>query len=711
MSEEFTNQFDGGVDINSPEFNESGKNTVKAISSASQALQIATKLANNDEERDRRRARVLSAFNGASPFNDSELIALAQGYRSNVSFGFAEGAIGRGVVPYNELTLNINDLTEIEANLPDQKLKICQVEFGKIMDKWGKWPKFISRLNQDLVLNGYNTAIFPSDYDPFPIFIQQKDGFADEGSPNDVNDLEVFVWKKSYLINELYAKISDSDSAKKAGWNVDNVRNALTLAMPESIYNQGSTTSGMWTAVESAIRDGALFVSIVGAKKVNAFHVFACELSGKVTHYIVLDGINVAGDTEQTGVELFKKEDRFDSMRDFLVYFDLETGDGTWHGSRGLGQRVFNTHKSVDKLRNSVIDQAFVSGLTLIQPGDQVQQEEMQLTVLGPFAVIPNGITISPQVLPAVANTTFQVDALLAATSEQRIGDIVPQAQSQVSGGDKTATEARITAGRQELITKGNLKRYIDPISQVISIIVRRLLKKNSPNPFAKEFQRELIRHGLKEDDLKEIRGARNTGKIDDILGNTAQKTQIIFGEFRGDPEVDQQRLKFKRIASVLDADSADELLISDKDQTKQIEAARLQELELTTIQTGMPVPVSPRDNHEIHLQVLLGWIGQSVQGQAQNFTPEILPILKLAVKHGTEHLKFLSQDEAKKSILRDLEERVKLSADAIKTLEKQKIDLAKAHFDQAEKLAKTPEEMTQVQQAKEQLQAQEESV
>lgn len=716
MSEIVSTYGGGGAEINSPDFSESKKEEIKAISNASQALQIARKLINNDRDRDIRRARVLSAFNGTAPYSQSELIAKAQGYRYNVSFGFMEGAIGRAVVPYNEITINIADLTEIKANLPDNKLKIIQNEFGKIMDKWGKWSKFISRLNQDLVINGYNTAIFPSDYDPFPIFIAQKDGFVDEGTPNDVNDLEVFVWRKSYMLHELYAKISDEDTATKAGWNVPNVKDALSSAMPADLYSQSNTTSGMWTAVESAIRGGSLWASIVGAKMVNALHVFAANLDGKVTHYIVLDDVAV-GETRhdmensKDGPELFKKEARFDSMRDFLVYFDLETGDGTWHGSKGVGQRVFNTHQANDKMINSALDTTFTAGLVMLQPGDQVQQEEMSLTVLGPFAVIPNGISIAPQTLPNVAGTFFQMQALLSGTSEQRVGDVVPNSQSLINQQSKTATEAKISAGRQELITKGNLKRYIDPISQVISIIVRRLLKDNSPNSYAKEFQAELKRQGLTSDDLKEIRGARNTGKIEDILGNTAAATQIIFAEFRGDPEVDQFMLKSKRIASVLDADAADELLISDKDQTKQIESARQQELELLAIQAGMKVPVSPRDNHEIHLQVLLQDIGTKVQGQAQNFTPEIIPILKAEVEHGADHLRILKGDKSKKAIAGDLEDRLKLSVDAIKQLEKQGFDLAKAQFDAAAKIAATPEEQAQVQQAQQQLEQQTTSV
>lgn len=708
--------FNNPDEINSPEFGEGEpKKDQKAICNARQALQIAQKLAYNDIERDMRRARVLAAFNGSPPYCDGDLVARAQSYRYNVSFGFMEGVIGRAVVPYNDLTINIADLTEIKANLNDEKLKTVQVEFGKIMDKWGKWPKFVTRLNQDLVLNGYNSAIFPSDYDPFPTFVSQKHGFVDEGSPNDVLDLEVYVWRKPYMIHELYAKISEEDIANKAGWNVKNVKQALTDATPESIYQKNLTTSGQWTAVQEAIRQGSSFVSIVGAKMIDTYHVFATELDGKVTHYVVLDSTisdnDVGKDAEPDRPELFKKEKRFESMQEFLVYFDMETGDGTWHGSKGVGQRVFNTHKAYDKMMNSGLDTTFTGGLTVVQPGDQVQQEELTLTTVGPFAVIPNGISINPQVLPNLAGTFFQMQALLAGTSEQRVGDVVPQGQSQITGGDKTATEANIQANRQELITRGNLKRYVDPISQVMSIIVRRLLKDNSPNAYAKEFQKELKRKGLTEDDLKEIRGARNTGKIEDILGNTAANTQVIFAEFRGDPEVDQEKLKYRRIASVLDADAADDLLITDKDQTKQIEAARQQEIEMTTINTGMRVPVSPRDAHEIHIEFTLKDVGTKVQAQAVNFNPDEIPILKLKVEHALEHLKFLDTDKGKRQIAKGFKSRIDDAVDAIKTLEKQQIDLAKLNIDEAGRIAKTPEEMAQVQQMQQQIEQKESSI
>lgn len=702
MATYLINDDDGGVELNSPDFEgNSNKSEVKAISNAGQALDIARRLDWNDRQRDIRRARILAAFNGEAPYSQSELINKAQGYRYNVSFGFMEGVVGRALVPYNDLTIEIGNLTEIEADLPDEKRKILELEFARIVDEWGQWPKVISRLNQDLVLNGYNTFIFPSDYDPFPIFVAQKDGFVDEGSPNDIAQQELFVWKKSYLIHELYQKIGDPDIAKTAGWKVENVRQALMGAQASDLGSSNMSESGSWTEMESLIRGGSMWASMIGAKKVNTYHVFAAELDGKVTHYIVLaDNYTEMSD----GSELYKKEKRFDSMRDFLVYFDLETGDGTWHGSKGIGQRVFNTHKANDKLINSVLDQAFVSGLTLLQPGDQLSQEELTLAVIGPFAVIPAGLTIASNVLPSVSSTTFQAHALLTNTSEQRIGDVVPNAQATLQAVSKTATQAKIDASQSLLITQGNLKRYVDPISQTTSIMVKRLLKKHSPNPYAKKFQERIKARGITDEDIKKIKRARNTGKIADVLGETANKTQIIFAEFRGDPEVDQHLLKQMRIGSVLDAQAADELLITDEDQTKQIESARLQELENTTIQTGVKVPVSARDNHEIHLKVIFELAGTMIQAQAQNFNEQVIPVLQNLLDHAKQHEDFLARDKTKKNILKPYEDGVKTLEQGIKDLQKQAAQLAKNAIDAAAKLAKTPEEMAQVDQARAQL-------
>ncbi len=627
-------------DVNNPNFDESGKNTQKAIGNASQAAQIASALDVADKARDIERARVLAAFNGATPYEEAALLASAQSYRFNISFGFMEGAVGRAVVPYNELALDNKFVANVEAeDLSESKRNIVREELDAIIKEWGKWPKHVSRQNQDLVLNGYNNNIWPTDYNPWPIFVPQKEGRVYDLSPNDTHDLEVYSWNKSYMIHELYNQISDEKAARAAGWNVENVRKALENALPETIYKRDS--SGDWMRVESAIRGGALFASICGGKKVNTSHVLASELGGKVTHYVVDRTVGLAGTSdnpgEVNGLELFKKEKRFDSFEDFLVYFDMEAGDGTWHGSKGLGRRAYNTHLSIDKLRNGLLDQAFLSGLTLLQLGDQNSQEDFNLTVAGPFCVIPAGVSISNTAIPTLPTTSFQLDGLLNATAEGRFGDLVPNAAGSL-GPDKTATQAKIDASRTSLITKGNLQRYTDPLSKTLSIITRRLLKKNSPNAWAKKFQDKLRKRGVSDEDMAKVRECQSTGSIDAVMGRDTQVMSNLMATFRGDPDINQKELKRRYISAVAGTKEVEGLLIENTDNTIVLEATREQMEEVGTMTGFIQVPVSPRDNHLVHFPVAAEWLEGQLKSYADGKGGVPYDALQLVLKHIEDH-------------------------------------------------------------------------
>lgn len=653
MSNEAFSSSSVNAELQNPKFDSKGRNERKALADAGQALQIARRLERDDDGRDVERARVLAAFNGAAPYDQCELEAVGQSYRFNVSFGFMEGVIGRSTVPYTELVNDTQYVANIDGDLPEEKLIIMREELSEILRQWGKWSKFTSRLIQDLILNGYNTCIFPSDYDPWPVFIDQKDSFVPELTRNDVIDLDLFVWKKSYLIHELYAYIEDEKKAEGAGWNIENCRKAIENAVPEDVYQRNR--GGTWTAIESAIRGGALWSSIVGEKKIETFHVLASELDGKVTHYIVSNGRRAEGDATQEDSELFKREGRWDSMRDVLVYFDLEAGDGKWHGSRGIGRRSFNTHRSIDKLRCSLLDQAFTSGLTILQASDQDSQEAFQLAVVGPFAVIPAGINVNATTVPAISATTFQVDALLSSTSEQRIGDIVPNTSSPTRHGTKTATEADISNQRNQMVSKTNLTRFLDPLSHLISNIVHRLLRLNSPDPFAQSFQKELIKKGFTKEDFSKVRGATSTGRIDAVLGNDRNNMDQLLAAYRGDPDIDQKELKRRHLASVVGPKDLEGLLIEGEDKTKQIEAERDQVQEIDVMIDGLPQSVSPRDPHDIHAAVAVDWLKGQAARQAQGGKGASFQTLDSVAKHAGEHLDFLMADVTKKPIAEGL--------------------------------------------------------
>lgn len=656
------------MDVQNPKFDKSGKNTRRAIGDGNQALQIARRLERDDDRRDYDRARVLAAFNGACPYDESELLALGQSYRFNVSFGFMEGVIGRSTVPYLELVNDSQYIANIDADLPEDKLNIIRDEFTELVKRWGKWPKMTSRLIQDLVLNGYNFVAFPSDFDPWPVFIEQKDGFVHELTPNDIGGLELFSWKRAYMIHELYAYIEDAEAAERAGWNVEVTRKSIENATQADVFQRHR--GGGWTAVESAIRGGTLFSSIVGGKQINTYHVFASELNGRVTHYIVWNGNSGSSDEKSEDVTLFKRVERWEDMESVLVYFDLEAGDGKWHGSRGLGRRSFNTHRAIDKLRCGLLDQAFTSGLTILQPDNQESQESFNLAVVGPFAVIPAGLNVSENTVPSISATTFQVDALLSTTIEQRIGDVVPSVSTPTRRGTRTATEVGIADARSNMISKGNLTRFLDPMSKTMSIIVRRLLIPNSPDPYAEAFQAVLKAKGFKEEELRRIRGAKSTGRIESVLGNDRQNYTELLAAYRGDPDVDQKDLKRRHMASVIGLKEVGGLLIEGVDQTKQIESAREQMEEIAANLAGIPVPASPRDAHEIHLAVLLKWLVQQIQAYAQGQSQTPVQALDMAGQHAGQHVQYLKADKTKKQIAAQFEAQLKAVAGQLDQLQ-----------------------------------------
>lgn len=678
-------------DVNAPRFDKEGQNEIRAISSGNQALQIARRLESEDGQgsfysgygytgnssvtRDIRRARVLAAFNGEPPYSQKQLEEKGEGWRKNVSFGFCEGVIGRAFAAYTDFVQSQQFIGQIEADLPDEKKFIVQEEFSNAILEWGEWPNHISLTVMENLLYGWVTNVLPDEFDPWPYFIHQKDSFVHILSRKNVKDLPVFVWRKTFLIHELYEKIKDPQIAEQAGWNVENTRKAIEGAMPQ---NTNPMFKG-WQSVEEAIRDGYAYFTMVGGKVIECYYVFAREMSGKVSNFIVLNDKAAS----KTSGELFRKYDRFNSFEDLLVYFDLEVGDGHWHGSRGLGQRIYNTHRAIDQTRCDILDKALMGGKPILQASDQAGQTDMQLAVFGPFTVIPAGLTVQTSAIPNIPDTAFQADALLSATAEQRVGDVVPNTISSTTGREKTATQSKIDASRQSAISKSNLQRFVDPMSKLLSLILRRLLIPNSPNVDAQKFQAKLVEKGLTPDDLGKILGAKMNGRIEDVFGELSQGIGAAFQEFRNDPSVDQIELKRLELQRLVGSRNVGSLIIEKDDNSRDIEAIRQQELEISSIvNSALPVPASPRDNNLLHLQTGIQWIqGELVKSQhgEQAATPKQIDMV---AHHLIQHLQFLQQDKS-------------VNPDQLRQMEgalKQLLQTVEGHMNQAHQATQQPQ-------------------
>lgn len=651
MAETDTDQIqadqDGQTDLTSPEFSEEGQldSDVRAINSADQVLQIGRRFQREDKDRDVLRAEVFAAWGGESPYDPKDLEAEGRNWEFNFSTGFMEGVVPRAQAPMLDLGMDEDYLLRLDGELIERKLDIIRRGVVRQVKIWGGWPNFFDLLTQELVLFGFCNAIFPDTYTPWPTFVAQQDGLVHRMAMNNVDNLDMFVWRQKYLMFQLYAKIANRKAAKLAGWNLKNTANAIMGATP-SVNRPGS--QNQWLDYEKQVRDNGYWMSVMaGAKEIEVFHGFPKEITGKVSHWIALASPSTSSRSvdkkKDDPVQLFKRLDKFPRMNDFLVYFGLEAGDGLWHGSKGIAQRCYNIHAALDRIRMNLLNQAFLSGLIPAKVGAQEQQHKMNLSFAGGFCFMPPDVELQAQKFPVITKEYFQVDRLMVNAANERFGDVVPDTLG-VGAPSETATKAQIDQVNRQVINRATILRFIRSYSQMCSIMTRRLCMPGSIDEDAKEFQAWVKERGITEEDLKLISGASAFGQLSDVMGESKIATEVALKETAGSPYVDHRWMQKRRLTALLGPKEADEAMPPSEDQMRMAKERRAQYEEITSIMAGLPIEAMPDDLHEAHLQAGTGWMKGAIEGKIKATIGQITEV----GKHMGQHLEMLAKDGTK---------------------------------------------------------------
>lgn len=639
----------------------------RAISDAGQAQKISDGIVQDDIGRDRRRASIQRALNGGAPYSSKTLEEKNQSHRFNVSFGYLEGACGRAYAPYLDLGLDEEFVAKINADLPENKKNIIRDEFVKAVRRWGKWGYHYNRLVQEVINFGYCTAVFPSPHSPWWYSARQREGLTFARSPNITADLDLFIWRRSYLIHELYDHVADKEAAEAAGWKIENVYNAMAAAAPDD-YTQNRLIGNL-QVFEEAVRAAALYLSYGrGAKKVKVYHVYCAELDGKVTNWTVLDTSSshkaTAEPPSDNQILLFYQEEQFKNMDEVVVRFDLEYGDGYWHGSKGLAQKLFSIHGAHDRLMNTGLDQTFRSGLGILQSANEKAHNANSLMVSNDFVFLPPDCKAEPGVkMPGLQQSFFSMDAALLASAVQRGGDVAPEAMG-VERQEKTATQSTFDQASKQIITKANLKRWVPPLSNVIDKMLRRLLNAESGDPDAQVFVQRLTERGITPEDIQKIQKVEVFHTVEDVFGETKQNISYISDKYRGDPDINRIELKQREVGIWLGPQASLELVPGNQDELDALKASRLQILEISSILDGNTVPVSPSDLHKVHAQTIINYIKDDsdrlIAGQTSDRrTPNDQDIVNVT-GHAEEHIAMEGSKTGNRDSARALEASLK---------------------------------------------------
>jgi hypothetical protein len=661
----------------------------RAITDEKQAWEIASTLEKANKTRNNLNAEIYSAYNGKLPFDRQRLIDANQGWRNNFPTRFMASIVDRVAPELEDAIHSAPFLTS--SRLPDMipgakdKTDAFRQETTSLLKRWHKFRDFVSLLTKENMLIGY-ASIGWLDDDWRPSFFRGDEVFFPDGSGQTSHSVPVVAFKKSFLVHEFYDLIKDREAAESAGYNIENCVVAINNASnTDTFYNASMEKARVYEDMAREVNYGLTYKN--RAKTVNVYIVVAQEFNGKCSLWMVLQ------DSED-GKLLRRVEDNWDSMQEVICMFTIQTGNGKYYGSLGMGRSLVNIHTALERGRNLAGDQMYLSGLVLLKVAGK-DLNSVQFRVMHPFVVIgaesadfaQTGIQFNHEAFVAL-------DAAMQNWAEQISGAYIPRAGSQDGSNDRTATEASIDASREQQVKQGMMDRWWTQFGAMISVVQQKVYSveniaeakrlyaqyqaqqqiENGGFPGAITFLKvkafeflravgdfigifptpetgiadaeavqaimRLFDKGLNE---KEILVLANSPAAEVTLDQTATRNQMTVQYLQSqqqNPFIDQRKSTEICTSLALGQEMADQVLVPDTmQQANDNEAGRQQITENIAFMAGHAMPVSPRDKHEVHQKVIEDQTTPVIANlQPDTATPELLNALKLAVDHHSAH-------------------------------------------------------------------------
>jgi hypothetical protein len=407
-------------------------------------------------------------------------------------------------------------------------------------------------------------------------------------------------------------------------------------------------------------------------------------------------------DDENNPALLFYAQDVSRNMKDVIGLFSFQAGNCKLFGSKGLGRLLVNIDQAVNRCRMCFIDSIYQQGLIIAQ-ADEKDIPFMTPRVAYPFIWIPKTADISKSAFEANADAFLSLDNKLTAVSEIIAGAFIPGSITIQGGPEQTATEVSIDAQRENEIKQGILNRWWTHMTETVGCMQRRICSVDNIRAAIEYIQArdDAATSGLKlvtqrnfelltaidPHNSDSYEAAPNLGTADfdavhsivKLIDGGLAPEEILFisqtsaSDFsqdvgvlrdqaltqyamvaRGDPDIDQYKLKEMVTIAQLGPERAKELLIPQQENTTSLEQARAQLIEFSAMLEGEPIVVSPRDAHLIHFRALQQRVFPMLNQMAQikpasSVPPQMMNSVTMAVQHGEAHLDMLLQSKAVK--------------------------------------------------------------
>jgi len=658
----------GQSTIDAPSFNKPQTQLqleARSVKTIFHAWNICKALEQNNRTRAARTADIQSIHDGAPPRSGGADAVKAKSWQSNASTNWLSGVVGRQAQRFVNAITTQTYLTfsRLPSSYADAKSKsdLMQAKFTALVRGWNGYTGIINAISVENVLQGYTYAVFLDPYTWKPTMFKQDSFYVPEQSGQHARDLQFCVAKLAYRLDEFLELFKDEEAAADVGYDLDNCLFAANRATMEDPREDATTTQ--YRKFVEMINEGILGLtySSTGARVVNCWLLFNREYDGQVSFWLIERD---TGKLLRFSFKLFKK------MEDILAMFSFEPGNGCIHSSKGLGRKLAALAIMKELFRNGIIDNSRLSGLMVIRV-DPKDRNRLAPTIMSPFVVLDKGIDISQTQFNVSADSYKVVDGLTDSWAEQSVGAYITQQLNDKGKTDKTATEATIDARRESEASNIQIRRWLDNWATMTQIQQLRAFsddnvdeakrlydeitkdpEKNKPALYGGHANMdaevlhtlvEILQAGITPEEIKVWRDTPTSIYAHVSEAAVQQGLALVAQKYAGNPNVDQAIIVALDVENMVGAELAKQVIIPNADTTLVAEQGRQQLIESSTMyDTGLPIPVSPRDNHIIHgatVQQLLTKIAAPVLSNNPNPQPQQMKAVELNINHLGEHL------------------------------------------------------------------------
>lgn len=654
----------GGL-IQSPKISKARKPTQRAIKDVSMGKNIISTLIEANRKRQTINGRIMAKYNAERPYDQNQLTSEGLGWRSNFTTKPLPQMIEKVAPRFEEAVEGLKYLTNSTLDNKWEnstaKTEYFQKKVTETIRARKSWKILVSDIALDNALFGYTVVANLDEFSWMPVHFSQDESFLPDRTKQCADNAQVVVLREICLPHELFAYIKDKDAADSTGWLIGDTIDSINNASPSQLRDilGGSSATDAW--YQNAERELTVGSShMAGASVINVYHLLACEVTGKVSHYRFAD-TEITSKQESMKL-IYEKEDRFPSMSDCAAFFTFQKGNKSLHGSKGIGRDIYELAGMQDRMRNEVVDRGILSGKTFVQ-GDFKMLHKFKMSVVGATVIVPNGWTFLEQKVDGNIESFLKLDAYFTMIVDQLIGSVSPRT---FQGDRVTKAEVDLFAEREEAGKDSRISRFLQQFVDMVGTMQRRLCDKDTTDDEAKKLQKELLKMMTREE-IDEIAAKPVAGTVRDLTPLQRQMVAAFVAEKRGNPLYNQRKLEVEDLNARMGSEFADKVLLPEEDPTESAEQQRMQLLELGLLSQGQAVPASPRDNHQIHLKVLMpaaeALAGHVLQGQAGT------PAFAAVIHHLEEHYNFALQSGVDKEELKPVADIVKKSGPVLAQL------------------------------------------